>query len=434
MKFVNRSLFVVFGLILASLTAFGGAKNIRINEVYYDPPGGAAEERFHEFIELYVVEGGFDPSYWYVTDWDAGSYWEIPPSCPVVNTGEFIVIHIGPGENVDTGPVYHFYMNSSESKLSNLGEPISLHEDNDSSHDRLVDRAHDFMVYNGGTDTELALCSPWAGWPNDGVNPTDPGPSAPADQGKSVQLIGEDLDNGSNWKAGPPTVGAPNSVIPVVQWAADLAQVKALADGTVVGATAVVHTPIGLINFERRQFWLQDHTAGILIDNTPEMTTRNYAEGDVLCVTGTLMTERRVRQIVLEGDPGAPVGTAPLQSVQPLTVAEYRESVLNGSDEYQSELIQLTRVFFDATPPSRWQANTSYRIRDAAYGIGSATAYIRIEDGCELVGESVPKRAFHIVGQSSRYDSYPRILPRYLSDISFDQVSCVAEEEFAEYR
>jgi len=417
--------------LVASVQA--SAPNIRINEVYYDPPSRSADEHSEEFIELFVVNGGIDPSFWYINDWD-NDPWEIPTSCPIVAAGEFIVIHIGSGTEDSEGPVYHFYMGETSGQLSNIGDPISLHEDNDSLHDRNVDLAHDFMTYEGGTDSDLQAASPWAGWPNDGVDPTDEGATAPENMGKSVQLLGEDLDNGSNWAAGPPTEGSANSLVPDIQWASSIADAKSLPDGTVVGVTATVHTPIGFLNYERRQFWLQDSTAGIVVDNTPELTTQSYSPGDVVCVTGTLFTSTGVRLLSIEGDPGDPVGTYTLEPFQTLTVEGFRDSVVDGTDEFQSELIRLSNVCFDGSSPSVWATDTSYRIRDVASAPGSATAYIRIEDGSELVGKPVPDGvSFTVQGEASRYYDYPRIMPRYVTDIIPSEATGIGKHDWEEY-
>jgi len=64
-----------------------------------------------------------------------------------VSTGEFIVIHIGAGTNDDLGPTYHYFMGESGPQLSNVGEPLSLFEDINSSHNRFTDTAHDFVAY-----------------------------------------------------------------------------------------------------------------------------------------------------------------------------------------------------------------------------------------------------------------------------------------------
>ena len=431
---------VVCTMVLALVSRFGvsgavaASGNLRINEVYYDPPVASAEEHLFEFIELYVVCGGLDPSFWYLTDWDESNAWQIPASCPVVATGEYIVVHIGPGTDDNDGPVYHYYMGRSSGQLSNLGDPLSLHEDQDSTHARESDPVHDFMTYEGGTDPELESACPWAGWPNDGTDPTDSGTHIASNLGQSAQLMGADLDNGSNWEAAFPTPGADNSRYAPVHWAMNIEDAKSNADGCVVGVTATVHTPIGLLNFERRQFWVQDFSGGIVVDNTPERTLRPYACGDVLSLTGSLRTSAGVRELVLQGDPGAPIGHREMESAKSLTISEFRASVVDGSDEYQSELVSFDNVLFDDSVPRSWKQDTSYRIRQAGSPVGSATAYIRIEDGCELVGREPPQQGpFAVIGEASRFYDYPRILPRFSTDVFQVSQSEVQREVWQEY-
>lgn len=182
---------------------------IQVNEINYNSQGEEGPE--DEYIELFVVVGAIDPSYWYVTDWDTNNHWMIPDSCPVVSTGEFIVIHLGSGTNDNIGPVYHYYMSETSPQLSNLGEPLTLFEDTDAVHNRSSDVAHDFVAYGTFTEDELTGADPWCGWPNDGDSPLDF-----IDIGvnyESLQLIGEDINSRTNWHSANPTPSEPNKLI-----------------------------------------------------------------------------------------------------------------------------------------------------------------------------------------------------------------------------
>lgn len=185
-------------IVFASSNAFAG--KIRINEIYYDPPSLASEEVDSEFIELYVVEGGFDPSGWYILDWDNDhKKWTIPASCPQVNSGDYIVLHLGKGADYDSAAARHFYIGETSSKLSNSGDPVGLRDDKDVP--------QDFVSYEGGTDSELAgydFCL----WPNDGKEPLDGG--LEAGSGFSLQFSGDDFDNSKNWIVAEPTCGYQN--------------------------------------------------------------------------------------------------------------------------------------------------------------------------------------------------------------------------------
>ena len=187
-----------------------GAVKIRINEINYDAPG--VENPEEEFIELFVLVGGINLSYWYVTDWDDNDYWEIPTISPFFSAGDYIVLHLGSGIIDNDGPIYHYYMNETTAKLSNLGEPITLFEDNDSTHDRIKDTAHDFVVYGVNSEGELALTNAWCEWPNNNSSATDFITPVGADY-ESIQLIGTDLDNGGNWWSAKPTAGQANELV-----------------------------------------------------------------------------------------------------------------------------------------------------------------------------------------------------------------------------
>ncbi|MEW6086880.1 MAG: hypothetical protein AB1498_01005 [bacterium] len=190
---------LVFTLIISSPVF---AEKIRINEIYYDPPGLSSEEADREFIELFVVEGGFDPSGWYILDWDSGhKKWAVPDSCPKVQTGDYVVIHIGKGTDFDSSGVFHFYMNETSSKLSNSGDPVGLRDDKDIP--------QDFISYEGGTDSGLTGAD-FCLWPNDGVNPGGNELKVPADSGFSLQFSGENIDRSQNWISAEPTCGYEN--------------------------------------------------------------------------------------------------------------------------------------------------------------------------------------------------------------------------------
>ncbi|MFW9904780.1 MAG: LVIVD repeat-containing protein [Candidatus Thorarchaeota archaeon] len=191
---------------------WNGSK-IRINEIKYETESKNPidEKANDEYIELLVVEGGFDPSYWYITDWDDNNYWEIPDSCPVVATGELIVLNLGYGFNDNTGPVYHFYMNKLQQQLNNQGEPLTLFTDNDSTHNRSEDLAYDFVVYGTMSQIELIPVNTWCGWPNNGSIAIDSIELAVVNY-ESIQLVGDDLDNKSNWFSCKPTPGEINKL------------------------------------------------------------------------------------------------------------------------------------------------------------------------------------------------------------------------------
>jgi len=198
-KFYTLKWIFVFTLFISFSVSAG---KIRINEIYYDPPGLSSTEVDSEFIELYVVEGGFDPSGWYLLDWDSDhKKWAVPDSCPQVKTGDYIVFHFGKGTNYDSSGAYHFYMGETSSKLSNSGDPIGLRDDKD------VPR--DFVTYEGGTDSELTG-SDFCLWPNDGVKPTGTELEVPSDSGSSMQFSGDNIDNSRNWIIAEPTCGYKN--------------------------------------------------------------------------------------------------------------------------------------------------------------------------------------------------------------------------------
>lgn len=197
---IRISQWIFVFIVFISFPVFAG--KIRINEIYYDPPGVSSTEADSEFIELYVVEGGFDPSGWYLLDWDNDhKKWAVPDSCPQVRTGDYIIFHFGEGMNYDSAGVYHFYLGETSSKLSNSGDPVGLRDEKD------VPR--DFVTYEGGTDSELTG-SDFYSWPNDGIKPSGAELEAPSDSGLSLQFAGDNIDNSRDWIIAEPTRGYEN--------------------------------------------------------------------------------------------------------------------------------------------------------------------------------------------------------------------------------
>ncbi|UCG01619.1 MAG: hypothetical protein JSW11_18665 [Candidatus Heimdallarchaeota archaeon] len=185
---------------------------IRINEIKYEIQELRVEWAKDEYIELLVIEGGFDPSYWYVTNGGNDNFWEIPSSCPLVSSNDIIVIHLGVGVNDNDGPVFHFYMNEIAEQLTNHGDSISLFEDNDSLHNLSEDTAHDFVAFGITTEDKIDLKRSWGNWPNNGKIVTET-IKWELNRHESLQLIGNDLDNSDNWFPAKITPGRSNKLI-----------------------------------------------------------------------------------------------------------------------------------------------------------------------------------------------------------------------------
>jgi len=105
----------------------------------------------------------------------------------------------------------------------------------------------------------------------------------------------------------------------------------------------------------RNQKYIQDATAGILIDDNPGVITTTYVIGDGMTgVTGTLSSFNEVLQFLPASDPGAPSSSGNVTVPEVVTLADLNA---NQSD-YESELILLEGISFnDAGANFTYNAN-----------------------------------------------------------------------------
>jgi PKD repeat protein len=131
------------------------------------------------------------------------------------------------------------------------------------------------------------------------------------------------------------------SIVPPPAQISTLAALRAATPGTVY-----TYTGQGVLTFQqafRHQKYIQDATAGILIDDNAGAITTAYAVGDALTnITGTVAEFGGMMQFTPESDPGAPASTGNVISPEIVTLTQ----LTNNWEDYESELVRLANLTF----------------------------------------------------------------------------------------
>ena len=237
--------------------------------------------------------------------------------------------------------------------------------------------------------------------------------TAPTNAAKvSVRLRGYDVS--ANWDGDAEFYVDDITLSTAAPTPTDVADINAAraASGLIriTGTVTLVSDYDGLDSYGH-QFAVQDtsgtdgQSAIIIVDSDDKISdSTNYTVGHTLTnVTGNRSSYHGLEQIVLTEDPGAPgAGSAPSPLVVTLPIADI--------DAIEGELIRINGLSTTAT--GTWAANTNYTFSDGVNDI-----IVRIENGCELVGDPIPTGTVDIIGIAWQYDSANQIEPRFDSDI-----------------
>ena len=165
---------------------------IIVSEIYYNSTGNDID---NEFIELYVWDdknlGDIDLSEWNITTYDGDN--ETLPEVAALGNFSYIVIHMGSGINdldASDGRAV-IYLGRSTEMLDNNGDEIGIYAQDNS----LVD----FVRYSGGNGDPVM-----GGWSSEDTG------IFTSNNNESIQILGPDLNNSSNWISGVPSEGEPN--------------------------------------------------------------------------------------------------------------------------------------------------------------------------------------------------------------------------------
>ncbi|NLD63911.1 MAG: DUF5017 domain-containing protein, partial [Bacteroidales bacterium] len=169
----------------------------------------------------------------------------------------------------------------------------------------------------------------------------------------------------------------------------DLAALRAVASenyGRVYQVTGEVIVS-GLNDSQRHQKYVQDATAGVLIDDAGSIITTAYSIGDgITGLTGTLSEYNKLLQFIPYRDPGAASSSNNTLTPEEVTVAEFT----GNQENYESELVTIIGVAFaDANGTAAFKEKTNYSISAGS----DATILRTIFLGTDLNDKVIPYMA-----------------------------------------
>lgn len=197
----------------------------------------------------------------------------------------------------------------------------------------------------------------------------------------------------------PQTISASSGIFSIIAPPTPVATIAELRAGT--PGVKYVYTGNGILTFQqtfRHQKFIQDATAGILIDDNAGKITTTYAIGDALTnITGTVAEFNGMMQFTPLFDPGAPASSG-----NTITPEEVSLATLNSNwESYESELIRIPDVNF-TSPSGNFANGTIYPVTD----INSTAANFRTTFyDVDYIGTPVPAaREDLVVIPNSRVD------------------------------
>jgi hypothetical protein len=160
----------------------------------------------------------------------------------------------------------------------------------------------------------------------------------------------------------------------------------------------------------RSQKYIQDNTAGILIDDNSGIITTDYEVYDgITGLMGTLSTYGNMVQFVPVQDPGA--ASSENNQVLPLTItlADYIDNFM----DYQSRLVKINNVSFTtADGTAQFSTGQVYPISDGTLTIDFRTTFY----DADYIGEIIPIESISLQGLPNSRSEGDFITARSLAD------------------
>jgi photosystem II stability/assembly factor-like uncharacterized protein len=231
------------------------------------------------------------------------------------------------------------------------------------------------LFNNQSTMIDSVTYSDSNGWPTqaDGTGP-------------SLELINPTMDNDlpTSWQASAViggTPGAQNSTNAGLQQVATLAELRAA-----IGATNEFEiTSEVLISFQqdfRGQRFIQDDTAGVLIDDFNGVITGDYAVGDGLTgLTGTISEYGGMIQFIPTVDPAAATSTGNVIAPIVVTLAD----LISSFDTYESRLVRINEVTFSGAS-GNFENGMNYVLTDGTDNYNFRTSFFDVN----YIGTPIP--------------------------------------------
>ena len=201
------------------------------------------------------------------------------------------------------------------------------------------------------------------------------------------------------------------SIIAAPAQIATLAALRAVAPGILY-----TYTGQGILTFKqtfRKQKFIQDATAAILIDDNAGKITTTYNVGDAITnITGTVAVFNGMTQFTPESDPGPASSTGNIINPEIVTLAQ-----LNANwENYEAELIKVPNINF-TSPTGNFINGTIYPLTD---NIGGSANFRTTFYDVDYINTPVPiVREDIVVIPNSRIDG-DHITSRNLADFMYN--------------
>ncbi|MDA3942984.1 MAG: DUF5689 domain-containing protein [Bacteroidetes bacterium] len=184
---------------------------------------------------------------------------------------------------------------------------------------------------------------------------------------------------------------------------ADIATLRQGAtDGTVYQLTG--EAILTFAGSSRNQKFIQDGTAGILIDDAAGNLNTAYEIGDgITGLTGTLSVYQNMVQFVPQTDAGAPTSTG-----NTITPVEVTLDALDAT--YQAQLVKVNFVDFNTT--GNFTQGSNYTITDPSGNGVMRTQYSNLD----YIGTPIPETTQNLTGVIMQFSSTMQLIPRSLED------------------
>ncbi len=166
----------------------------------------------------------------------------------------------------------------------------------------------------------------------------------------------------------------------------------------------------GLNESQRHQKFVQDATAGVLIDDAGSIITTAYSVGDgITGLTGTLSEYNKLLQFIPYRDPGAASSSNNTLTPEEVTVAEFT----GNQENYESELVTIIGVAFaDANGTAAFKEKTNYSISAGSYATILRTIFL----GTDLNDKVIPYMA-DVTGIATVFNDDAQLAPRNYADL-----------------
>lgn len=179
------------------------------------------------------------------------------------------------------------------------------------------------------------------------------------------------------------------------------------ADYEITGEVIVTHYAGG----SRNQFYIQDGSEAILVDDADGTITADLEAGDgITGLTGTLGEYNGTLQFVPSEDP------TEISSGNEIPVVEKSLSELTADD--QSLLVKVSGVTFaNITAGDSFAAGENYDITDTTLAEDETFTFRTSFDNADYIGEAIPTDTITVVGIMAQFFGDPQITARSSNDL-----------------